>query len=208
MDLEPKPILVVSCALRPRAEIGFVRSKSRGSRRVVISKLPKSVGKRDLPTSYDQRRQSADFMILKITARNFRIFQKAGRNPPRRRLGVRRRSARATEPHSAEFRRDAEHKIAPAGLRRPGQRPLEKRADREIGVPGGGGLETTRGADLGWNRAIGPCRRRSSSPAGAEFTLSIRRPAATIGGFKFWGVSAEIVRAGAPGPMGVGPAAF
>ena len=93
MGLEPKPIPPCICAVRPHAEIGFVRSKSRGSRRVAIFGLPKSVGKRDLPTSYDQRRQSADFMILKITARNFRIFQKAGRNPPRRRLGLRRRSA-------------------------------------------------------------------------------------------------------------------
>jgi len=74
MGVGAKPIPPWVCAVRPRAEIGFVRSKSRDSRRLVISKLSKSVGKRDLSASYDQRRRAPNFMILEITARNFGFF--------------------------------------------------------------------------------------------------------------------------------------
>jgi len=55
-------------------------------------------------------------MILKITARNFRIFHKADRNPPavlaRRPPPIRGRTVRAMEALPAEFKRDTQYKIA------------------------------------------------------------------------------------------------
>ena len=107
VDLDPKLMPVVLCAIRPRAEIGFVRSKSRGSRRVAIRRIAKERGEARPPRLIRSAAEGSRFHDSENHRAEFRIFHKTGRNPPR--CG----SPSAADPRASRPR----HGVAPHEIR-------------------------------------------------------------------------------------------
>ena len=120
MNLGLRPISPCVCAVRSRAEIGFVRSKSRDSRRVAICRIAKERGEARPPRLIRSAAEGSKFHDSENRRRNFgfSFIRRAGiprgvavavawRPPP-----IRGQAVRATESLPATFERDTQHKTA------------------------------------------------------------------------------------------------
>jgi len=116
MDLESKPILVVSCALRPQRGDWVCSVKISRLAASRDFQIAKERGEARAPHLIQSVAEGSRFHKFENHRAEFSDFSKGGPESPaasaRRRPPIPGRASRATEPHSAEFKRGAQYKIA------------------------------------------------------------------------------------------------